>query len=57
MYMYEVQHPPSILSDKRPGFVKVDHGDEIIFVFGGPFTKSHVKMNGMCFVPVILTQG
>ncbi|XP_076135959.1 fatty acyl-CoA hydrolase precursor, medium chain-like [Alosa pseudoharengus] len=46
VYMYELQHPPSILTDKRPSFVKVNHADDIAFVFGGPFMKSHVKING-----------
>ncbi|XP_062395039.1 fatty acyl-CoA hydrolase precursor, medium chain-like [Sardina pilchardus] len=46
VYMYELQHPPSILSDKRPSFVKVDHADDLIFVFGFPFIKGHVKING-----------
>ncbi|XP_062395038.1 fatty acyl-CoA hydrolase precursor, medium chain-like isoform X5 [Sardina pilchardus] len=46
IYMYEFQHPPSFLSSKRPSFVKVDHGDELAFVFGGCFMKAHVKING-----------
>ncbi|XP_062395042.1 fatty acyl-CoA hydrolase precursor, medium chain-like isoform X3 [Sardina pilchardus] len=46
VYMYELQHPPSILSDKRASFVKVDHGDDLAFVFGYPFIKSHIKING-----------
>ncbi|XP_062395035.1 fatty acyl-CoA hydrolase precursor, medium chain-like isoform X2 [Sardina pilchardus] len=46
IYMYEFQHPPSLLSSKRPSFVKVDHGDELAFVFGGCFMKAHVKING-----------
>ncbi|XP_076135965.1 pyrethroid hydrolase Ces2e-like isoform X2 [Alosa pseudoharengus] len=46
IYMYEFQHPPRFLSYKRPSFVKVDHGDELAFVFGGCFTKGHVKING-----------
>ncbi|XP_031431606.1 fatty acyl-CoA hydrolase precursor, medium chain-like [Clupea harengus] len=46
VYMYEFQHPPSILSLKRPSFVKADHGDELPFVFGECFMKGHVKRNG-----------
>ncbi|KAG6940646.1 carboxylesterase 2 [Chelydra serpentina] len=37
LYFYEFQHRPSILKDIKPDFVKADHGDEIGFVFGGPF--------------------
>ncbi|KAL2084153.1 hypothetical protein ACEWY4_019671 [Coilia grayii] len=46
VYMYELQHPPSILVAHRPSFVRVDHGDDIVYVFGGPFMKTHIKMNG-----------
>ncbi|XP_063054691.1 cocaine esterase-like [Engraulis encrasicolus] len=46
VYMYELQHPPSMLAVHRPSFVGVDHGDDIVYVFGGPFMKSHVKMHG-----------
>uniref|UniRef100_A0A3Q3XI97 Carboxylesterase type B domain-containing protein n=1 Tax=Mola mola TaxID=94237 RepID=A0A3Q3XI97_MOLML len=34
VYLYEYQHPPKFLQDKRPSFVKSDHGDEIFMVFG-----------------------
>uniref|UniRef100_H2RYP9 Carboxylic ester hydrolase n=1 Tax=Takifugu rubripes TaxID=31033 RepID=H2RYP9_TAKRU len=34
VYLYEFQHSPSFLKDKRPSFVKSDHGDEIYSVFG-----------------------
>ncbi|XP_031431607.1 cocaine esterase-like [Clupea harengus] len=46
VYQYELQHPPSVLLDKRPSFVKVDHGDDIVFVFGSTFMRSHVKIRG-----------
>ncbi|XP_062383631.1 cocaine esterase-like [Sardina pilchardus] len=46
VYMYEFQYPPSFLSNKRPSFVKVDHGDELAFVFGGCFMKAHITING-----------
>ncbi|XP_040266544.1 fatty acyl-CoA hydrolase precursor, medium chain-like isoform X2 [Bufo bufo] len=39
VYFYEFQHPPSSLARGRPSFVKCDHGDEILFVFGGPFLR------------------
>uniref|UniRef100_A0A3B5K881 Carboxylic ester hydrolase n=1 Tax=Takifugu rubripes TaxID=31033 RepID=A0A3B5K881_TAKRU len=34
VYLYEFQHSPSFLKDKRPSFVRSDHGDEIFSVFG-----------------------
>ncbi|XP_058011658.1 inactive serine protease 54 [Ahaetulla prasina] len=36
-YVYELQHRSSEHSSLRPDFAKVDHGDEIAFVFGKPF--------------------
>ncbi|XP_071973115.1 cocaine esterase-like isoform X2 [Engystomops pustulosus] len=39
IFFYEFQHPPSVLKDFRPNFVKSDHGDELMFVFGGPFLR------------------
>ncbi|MGH0152004.1 UNVERIFIED_CONTAM: hypothetical protein FKN15_023424 [Acipenser sinensis] len=50
VYLYEFQHCPSIYKDKRPSFVKADHGDEINFVFGGCFWNGQVK------IPVALTE-
>ncbi|KAK1163397.1 carboxylesterase 5A-like isoform X1 [Acipenser oxyrinchus oxyrinchus] len=50
VYLYEFQHRPSIYKDKRPSFVKADHGDEINFVFGGCFWNGQVK------IPVALTE-
>ena len=52
VYMYEFQHPPSILLPKRPSFVKADHGDELLFVFGDCFTKGHVNINGKVYAEV-----
>lgn len=46
VYMYEFQHRASVHDDIRPKFVKADHGDEIGFVFGGPFLMNEVKMIG-----------
>uniref|UniRef100_A0A3B5AIP1 Carboxylesterase type B domain-containing protein n=1 Tax=Stegastes partitus TaxID=144197 RepID=A0A3B5AIP1_9TELE len=34
VYLYEYQHPPSMLQKKRPSFVGSDHGDEIFGVLG-----------------------
>ncbi|XP_056384350.1 fatty acyl-CoA hydrolase precursor, medium chain-like [Hyla sarda] len=39
VFLYEYQHPSSIMSHGRPDFVKADHGDELSFVFGGPFLR------------------
>ncbi|XP_035681804.1 fatty acyl-CoA hydrolase precursor, medium chain-like [Branchiostoma floridae] len=36
VYLYEFQHRPSWHHGK-PGHVKADHGDELLFVFGAPF--------------------
>ncbi|XP_031421249.1 carboxylesterase 5A-like [Clupea harengus] len=46
VFAYEFQHPPSILAERRPSFVRADHGDEIAFVFGGCFFNSHINLNG-----------
>uniref|UniRef100_A0A671N9T9 Carboxylesterase type B domain-containing protein n=1 Tax=Sinocyclocheilus anshuiensis TaxID=1608454 RepID=A0A671N9T9_9TELE len=44
VYVYEFQHPPSILQKKRPSFVGSDHTDEIAFVFGSCFADGHIKL-------------
>ncbi|XP_007438289.2 fatty acyl-CoA hydrolase precursor, medium chain-like isoform X1 [Python bivittatus] len=36
-YVYELQHRPTAHKGLKPDFIKVDHGDEIFFVFGKPF--------------------
>ncbi|XP_060742559.1 liver carboxylesterase [Tachysurus vachellii] len=43
VYLYEFQHPPSIMQVTRPSFVGADHGDELIFVFGMCFGNAHMK--------------
>uniref|UniRef100_A0A672GAB7 Liver carboxylesterase 2-like n=2 Tax=Salarias fasciatus TaxID=181472 RepID=A0A672GAB7_SALFA len=48
VYLYEYQHPPKALRDKRPSFVKSDHGDEILMVFGLCFTTTHVTLQVEC---------
>uniref|UniRef100_A0A674PBM5 Carboxylesterase type B domain-containing protein n=1 Tax=Takifugu rubripes TaxID=31033 RepID=A0A674PBM5_TAKRU len=46
VYLYEFQHSPSFLKDKRPSFVKSDHGDEIYSVFGaGDQTSPSQQLN------------
>ncbi|CAM4735066.1 unnamed protein product [Leuciscus chuanchicus] len=44
VYMYEFQHPPSILQNKRPSFVGSDHGDEVFFVLGYCFGNGHIHL-------------
>ncbi|XP_049642350.1 cocaine esterase-like isoform X1 [Suncus etruscus] len=34
VYFYEFQHRSRFLKDKMPPYVKADHGNEVIFVFG-----------------------
>ncbi|XP_051979151.1 fatty acyl-CoA hydrolase precursor, medium chain-like [Xyrauchen texanus] len=46
VFMYEFQHPPSILQKQRPSFVGSDHGDEVVFVFGFCFANGHIKIEG-----------
>ncbi|CAG03439.1 unnamed protein product, partial [Tetraodon nigroviridis] len=48
VYLYEFQHSPSFLKDKRPSFVRSDHGDEIFSVFGFCFTVSHINLSSAC---------
>ncbi|XP_029697094.1 carboxylesterase 5A-like [Takifugu rubripes] len=48
VYLYEFQHSPSFLKDKRPSFVRSDHTDEIFSVFGYCFLVSHVKLGSAC---------
>ncbi|XP_043937864.1 carboxylesterase 5A-like [Protopterus annectens] len=43
VYFYEFQHRPSIFGDRRPDFVKSDHGDDLAFVFGMPFLTGEIK--------------
>ncbi|XP_029952404.1 carboxylesterase 5A-like [Salarias fasciatus] len=48
VYLYEYQHPPKLLRERRPSFVKSDHCDEIAMVFGLCFTTAHVNINVEC---------
>ncbi|XP_005403774.1 PREDICTED: pyrethroid hydrolase Ces2e-like [Chinchilla lanigera] len=43
VYFYEFQHPPTFSINRRPSYVKADHGDEIPFVFGSSFRLSQVN--------------
>ncbi|XP_053557388.1 fatty acyl-CoA hydrolase precursor, medium chain [Bombina bombina] len=46
VFFYEFQHRPSIFRNSKPAFVKADHGDELLFVIGGPFLKSNGLFGG-----------
>ncbi|KAM9377868.1 fatty acyl-CoA hydrolase precursor, medium chain isoform 2-T2 [Pholidichthys leucotaenia] len=48
VYLYEYQHPPNFLQEKRPSFVRSDHGDEIFPVLGLCFTNVHIKLIDAC---------
>ncbi|XP_029008615.1 cocaine esterase-like [Betta splendens] len=48
VYLYEYQHPPTLLQKKRPSFVRADHADELPIVFGLCFTTTHVKLSDPC---------
>ncbi|KAL4005945.1 hypothetical protein ACER0C_005658 [Sarotherodon galilaeus] len=48
VYLYEYQHPPKFLQQKRPSFVGTDHGDEIFTVLGFCFTTTHVRLPDPC---------
>ncbi|KAM8945987.1 fatty acyl-CoA hydrolase precursor, medium chain-like [Pelodytes ibericus] len=46
VFFYNFVHQSSMFKDSRPDFVKADHGDELQFVFGGPFLKDDVLFRG-----------
>uniref|UniRef100_A0A3P8RFR0 Carboxylic ester hydrolase n=1 Tax=Astatotilapia calliptera TaxID=8154 RepID=A0A3P8RFR0_ASTCA len=48
VYLYEYQHPPKFLQQKRPSFVGTDHADEIFTVLGFCFTTTHVRLSDPC---------
>ncbi|KAM5262702.1 acylcarnitine hydrolase-like [Ctenodactylus gundi] len=35
IYFYEFHHRPNIFKDAKPPYMKADHGNEILFIFGG----------------------
>ncbi|KAJ7424231.1 Fatty acyl-CoA hydrolase precursor, medium chain [Willisornis vidua] len=43
-YFFEFQHRPSSYWDSKPEYVKADHGDEVGFVFGGPFLAGEIQL-------------
>uniref|UniRef100_A0A8C0EDV6 Carboxylic ester hydrolase n=1 Tax=Bubo bubo TaxID=30461 RepID=A0A8C0EDV6_BUBBB len=42
-YFFEYQHRPTSYWDSKPEYVKADHGDEVGFVFGGPYLAEEEK--------------
>ncbi|KAG9469583.1 hypothetical protein GDO78_020154 [Eleutherodactylus coqui] len=46
VYVYEYQHVSSLLARVRPDFVKADHTNELLVVFGGPFLRDGVLFAG-----------
>ncbi|XP_070808826.1 fatty acyl-CoA hydrolase precursor, medium chain-like isoform X1 [Pituophis catenifer annectens] len=53
-YVYELQHRSSEHSSHRPDFAKVDHGDEIAFVFGKPFFTDNATEEDKMLSKVIM---
>lgn len=43
-YFFEYQHRPTSYTDNKPEYVKADHGDEVGFVFGGPFLAGDIQL-------------
>ncbi|XP_010139487.1 PREDICTED: carboxylesterase 5A-like, partial [Buceros rhinoceros silvestris] len=43
-YFFEYQHRPTSYRDNKPDYVKADHGDEVGFVFGGPFLTGDIQL-------------
>lgn len=46
VYLYEFQHPPSMIQKNRPSFVGVDHADELFFIQGTCFAQAHLRATG-----------
>ncbi|XP_015729548.1 carboxylesterase 5A-like isoform X2 [Coturnix japonica] len=43
-YFFEYQHRPTSYKDSKPEYVKADHGDEVGFVFGGPYLAGDIGL-------------
>ncbi|XP_072202670.1 liver carboxylesterase-like isoform X2 [Excalfactoria chinensis] len=43
-YFFEYQHRPTSYRDSKPEYVKADHGDEVGFVFGGPYLAGDIGL-------------
>ncbi|XP_029008611.1 fatty acyl-CoA hydrolase precursor, medium chain-like [Betta splendens] len=48
VFLYEYQHPPTLLQKQRPNFVGADHADELLIISGICFTTTHVKLSDPC---------
>ncbi|KAK2918303.1 carboxylesterase 3 isoform X1 [Channa argus] len=46
VYMYEFVHSAEFFKNTRPSFVKADHADDVIFMFGGCFWSGNIKIRG-----------
>ncbi|XP_019962378.2 carboxylesterase 3 isoform X1 [Paralichthys olivaceus] len=44
VYMYEFVHQSEIYKHTRPDFVKSDHADDVVFMFGACFWNGHVQI-------------
>uniref|UniRef100_A0A670YFL8 Carboxylic ester hydrolase n=1 Tax=Pseudonaja textilis TaxID=8673 RepID=A0A670YFL8_PSETE len=53
-YVYELQHRLREHGSFRPDFIKVDHGDEIAFVFGKPFFMDNATEEDKTLSKVIM---
>lgn len=47
VYLYEFQHRPEAYEYTRPSFVRADHADELMFIFGACFWNGHIKVTGV----------
>ncbi|KAM3861965.1 cocaine esterase-like [Diretmus argenteus] len=56
VYLYEYQHPPTFLQEKRPSFVGSDHGDELLAVLGFCFSTTHYKLGNTTILDVCAEQ-
>ncbi|KAM9269052.1 uncharacterized protein FYN16_005515 [Cariama cristata] len=43
-YFFEYQHRPTSYWNSKPEYVKADHGDEVGFVFGGPYLAGDIQL-------------
>lgn len=45
-YFFEYQHHSTLYWDTKPEYVKADRGDEVGFVFGGPYLAGDISLWG-----------
>ncbi|RVE72128.1 hypothetical protein OJAV_G00058620 [Oryzias javanicus] len=46
VYLYEFAYSADMHIDRRPSFVRADHGDDVCFMFGGCFWNEQVIITG-----------